>query len=172
MLRRPFRRWLARLPYFDVGDGRGDVFFRRYDVLKTRLGSVYLHEFFRSDKDRCTHDHAWSFLTIILRGGYWEEVVTRTAVMAIPGRPYAQAEQVVGKGRYWRRPGYIGLYRAEHAHRIELDPDPARPKPWSLVLVGPKRRAWGFWGPHGWVPWVKGQGNPICETPAGQGAGS
>lgn len=143
-----FRRLLARLSRFDVGDGRGNVFFSRYDLIKTRWGSVYLHEFFRSDSDRCLHDHPWPFLTIILRGGYYEEI-----------RPDQDAYR--GTLKLWRPPGYIGRYPAEHAHRIEISP--SRPRPWSLVFVGPKVRPWGFWTVTGWVAWVRGQGNPICE---------
>jgi hypothetical protein len=144
-----FRRFLGRLERFDIGDGRGDVFFTRYDLLKTRWGSIYLHEFHRGDADRCLHDHPWPFTTIVLRGGYWEEV-------RIKGPWEVETE------RLWRPPGYVGRYPATHAHRIDIDP--TRPRPWSLVFVGRKVRPWGFWTVAGWMEWVKGQGNPICET--------
>lgn len=137
-----FRWFLRRLSHFDVGDGRGDVFFRRHDLIKSRWlpFSVYLHEFFRSDRDRCLHDHPWSFVSIILRGGYWEEM---------------------HDGRHWRRPGSLLVRRAEVAHRIEINPGT---RPWSLVFVGRRFRPWGFWGPRGWVAWKAGEPNPICET--------
>lgn len=70
-------RWLAALvPHSDVGDGAGDVFFRRWTLFKSRrLGvAIYLHQFFRSDRDRCEHDHPWPFTTLILRGGYHEQI--------------------------------------------------------------------------------------------------
>lgn len=166
MIARLFRWWLSKLKRFEIGSGSGhqdDVFFVRYDLIKTRWGSVYLHEFLRSDADRCLHDHPWPFMTIILRGGYWEELPA-----AIHRDPKTgEARPLVFYGplmtREWRRPGYIGRYPAEHAHRIELDP--ARPKPWSLVIVGRKRRAWGFWNLAGkWRPWKADESNPICET--------
>lgn len=52
---RIFRRWLSRRSKLEIGEP-GDLFFTRYDVLKTRWGAVYLHEFFRSDNDLCLHD--------------------------------------------------------------------------------------------------------------------
>jgi hypothetical protein len=159
-----FRWFLSRLPRFDVGDGRGDTFFSRYDLLKTRWFAVYLHEFYRSDNDRCLHDHPWPFLTIILRGGYWEQLPERWS--DYDPQPLDDGLGTLGfqpKGivREWRRPGYVGRYPAEHTHRIELDP--AKPKPWSLVIVGRRSRSWGFWGPDGWIKWEKGKPNPICE---------
>jgi hypothetical protein len=161
-----FRWLLLRLPRFDVGDGQGDIFFSRYDLLKTRWFAVYLHEFYRSDNDRCLHDHTWPFTTIILRGGYWEVVPIDEGC----GRRDAWQDFGIGgwedwrlapTERLWRPLGYVGRYSARHAHRIEVDPE--KPKPWSLVIVGRKSRAWGFWGPGGWIKWEKGHPNPICE---------
>jgi hypothetical protein len=131
-----------KIPYFDVGDGNGDVFFRRWKILKTAWFSVYLHQFFRSDRYRCLHNHPWWFWVLILRGGYWEHLPT---------------------GRVWRHPGYFARYPADHFHRIEIDP--AQPKPWSLVLVGPKFQEWGFRASDGsFVAWDPKLPNPVCET--------
>lgn len=137
-----------RLPRQEVGDGKGSVFFIRYTLLKTRWGGLYLHRFYRSDGSRCLHDHPWPFVTLILRGGYFEE-------LANPSVP-------VGGMPVWRPPGYCAAYPAQHKHRITLAPD--GPKPWSLVLVGRKERAWGFQTATGWVPWKKGDPDPICEV--------
>lgn len=153
-----FRAWLTTLPMQDVGDTFETVpIFMRYTLTKfdakagvrgflsrlakrRKIHALYLHEFFRSDKSRCPHDHPWSFITVVLRGGYWEHTST---------------------GRHWRRPGSI-LYRpATFAHSIEVDPTTV--KPWSLVLVWEKSRDWGFYTPDGWRKWVSGY-SPICET--------
>ena len=181
-LRSGFRNLLARCKPFHVGDGRGDTFFIRYDLFKTRWGSLYLHEFKRSDHDRCLHDHPWPFTTLILRGGYWDVLPVenkgrklvwfgigwfwrswcRRDPMRDVGYGGFDNWQLAKQERLWRNPGYLGRYSAEHAHRIEVDP--TKPLPWSLVWVGKKSRPWGFWGPAGWVPWRKGQPNPICEA--------
>jgi hypothetical protein len=140
MMNRLTQWFLSKLSRSENGNGAGDVFFYRYVLLKTRWFAVYLHEFLRSDGDRCLHDHPWSFVSIILSGGYWEEMPD---------------------GRHWRPVGSILLRRAKTAHRIELWPGT---RPWSLVIVGPKVRPWGFHTVAGWKPWQKGEPNPICET--------
>lgn len=134
------RRLIDRLPCQDVGDGKGSIFFLRYTLLKTRWFAVYLHEFYRGDLDRCLHDHPWDFVSVILRGGYWEHVTFGAAMLE-----GATFDASVGPTsvRFWRKPGSILRRPAEFAHRIELDPD--RPHPWSLVFVGRKRRKWGFY---------------------------
>jgi Holliday junction resolvase RusA-like endonuclease len=147
------RAWLDTLPRQDQGDGRGGVFFWRYDVWKARkedierkkaagqriiFGGLYIHEFERPDNDRCMHDHPWWFITLVFRGGYWEETST---------------------GRHWRRPGSLLFRKATFAHRIDLEPGR---KAMSLVLVGEKSRGWGFYTPEGWKPWTPGF-SPICE---------
>lgn len=45
---------------------------RWFLIPKNRFLKIYLHKFMRSDEDRALHDHPWSFLSIILRGGYFE----------------------------------------------------------------------------------------------------
>lgn len=104
----------------------------RYHVIATRAFGVYLHHLHTSDEDRALHDHPWSFVSILLTGGYFEWTDT----------------QVDGLRRHWRRPLSI-LYRpAEHAHRLEL----VRPV-WTLVIRFRVRRHWGFFTRDGWLPW-------------------
>lgn len=100
----------------------------RYFLLHTKPISVFLHHLMQSDEDRALHDHPWSFITILLSGGYWEHTQTE---------------------RLWRRRFSI-LYRpAEWQHRLEL------PKPvWTLVIKFRSRREWGFIMPQtGWQKW-------------------
>lgn len=132
-----FDRILSRVPYFDITGNDATVYIRRYKLLQCRLGNVYLHDIRRSDGDRCLHDHPWSFVSIILAGGYFEHMTT---------------------GRHWRRPGQLLVRPAATAHRIEID----RPA-WSLVFTGPRVRAWGFWTVIGWRAFRPGQDSPICE---------
>lgn len=136
------RRLLNRIDRFDITNAAGDVFMRRYKLLRARWGNVYLHEILRSDEDLCLHDHPWSFVTVILAGGY--------------------REVLWGGRRLWRRPGWTAFRPAYgFAHRIEVD----RPS-WSLVFVGRRQRTWGFFGPGGWRAFVPGQPRPVCEDDA------
>jgi hypothetical protein len=132
--------WVRGFPWSNVGDDRnGGPIFTRYKLLKCRWFGVYVHEFFRDDRERCLHDHPWWFVSIVLRGGYWEETAS---------------------GYRWKRPGSVLVRRAKFAHRIDVDP--ARPLPWSLVIVGPKHRDWGFYTRTGWVKWRPGL-SQYCE---------
>lgn len=99
----------------------------RYFLLHTKPISVFLHHLMQSDEDRALHDHPWSFITILLSGGYWE---------------YTQSE------RLWRKRWSILFRPAEWQHRLEL------PKPtWTLVIKFRSRREWGFIMKDGWVKW-------------------
>ena len=131
-------RLLSRFHYFDITDNKGSVYIRRYKLARTRFFNIYLHHIRRSDADRCLHDHPWNFVTFILTGGYRE---------------------ILPNGVRWRAPGEFFYRSANFSHRVEVD----RPA-WSLVFVGPRIRAWGFWTVFGWRRFVFGQNSPICET--------
>jgi hypothetical protein len=131
------RRILNRFKRLDIANNAGDVFMRRYYLLKWGWFNVYLHEILRSDEDLCLHDHPWRFATLILAGGYDE---------VLPG------------GVRHRPPGTFLFRPAKFRHRIEC----TRPA-WSLVFVGRKCRAWGFFTRLGWRQWFPGQARPICE---------
>lgn len=153
MLAHNFRKWLDRRNRVSIG-GEEDPFFVRYRLVKTRWFSLYLHEFHRSDKTTCLHDHPWPFVAVVLRGGYWEEMPTRHG--------WSEHEIVVAETRlHWRRPGAILWRSAATAHRVSIDEGT---RPWSLVLVGRKSRPWGFWTRAGWIPWTDRATDPICET--------
>lgn len=99
----------------------------RYFLLRTRWFSVYLHHFLRSDYDRCFHDHPWSFVTVLLSGGYYEHTPA---------------------GTFWRRRFSILRRPAVWQHWVEI----CRPV-WTLIIVSRKCREWGFITERGWVDW-------------------
>jgi len=118
----------------------------RWKIIACGVAGIYIHKFTRSDYDRALHDHPWAFLTFILGPGYFEEHDQT------PDRR---------KVTEWHGPGSL-LYRpALWRHRVIL----IEGKPtWSLVFVGYRQRAWGFWLEDGWCWWKKH--NPwknICE---------
>ena len=76
---------------------------RYYLFLKDRKWfpfNMFLHNFHKGDPDDL-HDHPWPYLTIILRGGYWEHTPT---------------------GRHWRPTGTFRFAGSNSLHRIELEP--------------------------------------------------
>lgn len=104
----------------------------RYYYLNFRpFARITIHNILRSDIDGL-HDHPWPFQTYILAGGYWENT---------PG------------GRFWRGPGYNGISLATDFHRLEIDSDKAGEETWSLFLMGPKEKEWGFLDDGKWVQW-------------------
>lgn len=97
------------------------------------------------------HDHPWSFVSIVLTGGYTEQTVH--VDRAVPRARAAEAHPDLfeqGVVRDW-------LARTIHrmpltvAHRITS----AAPGTWTIVLRGPTRRVWGFYLPTGRVPWTE-----------------
>ena len=100
-----------------------------------RFFSVKVHNILLSDYD-CQHDHPWSFVTLLLKGGYVEYTPTGSKVYG---------------------PGSM-LYRsAKYVHRLEIH-QPV----WSLVITFKKVREWGFITPGGWVKWFRYLPNEGC----------
>lgn len=163
---------------FHVKDGEGKTTYLSRYTLPLPFGyALMLHKFHRGDVGRDPHDHPFSFASLILSGGYYEE------------HPADRFR--------WYRPGRFLFRRATFRHRVELrkvyagtevtwkDYVPgtnfsewqcsrcrakwtspykipcdncAVPIPcWTLVLRGPRRREWGFWPWWGrtFVHWKK-----------------
>lgn len=113
---------------------RGDAlspYLTRYTLLDIpdRL-QICIHVFHRSDADDM-HDHPWPFLSLILWRGYNEETPS-------------------GKRRKW--PGMLLIRNAEHRHRVELINGK---RAISLVIMGKRKRDWGFFTKSGWIQWQK-----------------
>lgn len=112
----------------------------------TKIGSLRLHHFLRSDMERDAHDHPWWFVTLILKGGYTDYRLCDDC-LGISGEgsgPFGYCETCYGIGhlRDRLRPGSIRFRSATHRHWVHTE------NSWSLVLTGPVSRQWGFWD-HG-----------------------
>lgn len=127
------RFWVS--PYRDTaaGNGCGPVRFlkrpvvwllQRFDV------AARVHHILRSDDDRAFHDHPWSYLTVILRGGYFE-------VTPI----YDRSGLYMGAKHEWIGAGSIRFRRAKTWHRLEI---PEGSSAWTLFVTFKKQQAWGF----------------------------
>lgn len=129
------KSWLTFTPHFIVGGEDDPYLLRWYAVPRNNRLNVYLHKFMRDDDDRALHDHPWWFVSVMLRGGYYEHTT--------------------GGGLIRRDVPSIAFRRATHAHRVELlrySSGKLRPA-WTLVITGKRSRVWGFWCPKGFVPW-------------------
>lgn len=133
----------------------------RWILFRCTWFGVYMHRFNRSDYTRALHDHPWPFVTLVLKGGYYE----------------VHDQTIDGKiAVCWRAPGAVLVRPAEWRHRVELyktyRPTEIKPRDyfvkertsWSLVIVGRRQRAWGFFLPTGWCWWKKhNETLNICE---------
>jgi hypothetical protein len=112
-----------------VTDGTGPVggfrpiarLLQRFDI------AVRIHHILRSDRGRDPHDHPWPFITVILRGGYFETLYDDEG--------FAQCTK-------WHGAGSILFRRAEQLHRLMLAPGETA---WTLFITGRKTPgSWGF----------------------------
>jgi hypothetical protein len=130
---------------------------------------VMLHHFLPNADDRDVHDHPRPFWTLVLRGWYDDmcacpgcdgsgRVLARFADLrwfascwgAVP--VYEVCSRCRGEGvliRERMRPGMLRLRPANHAHRTKVGPSGC----WTLVVMGPLRRRWGFWRDGLWWFW-------------------
>lgn len=110
-----------------------------YIVFRSPRGSLFIHKLCRSDYERALHDHPWPFVSLVLKGGYCEVL----------------EDDSLNTRKRWSVAYRPALFR----HRV------IAPKPcWTLVLVGPRQRKWGFWVDGAFCWWRRH--NPelnICE---------
>lgn len=118
--------------------------------------SIKYHKILVSD-DICNHDHPWPFLTIILKGGYYEWTPRD---QKDSGKFICHGFGVNGSDEkcHFHKPGSIMYRPANWIHRLELKTDvnnvniiPAH----TLVFTGKVVRDWGFITKEGWIFWKK-----------------
>jgi len=106
---------------------------RYYLFLKERKRfpfNVFLHKFHKGDPGD-VHDHPWPYFTLILKGGYYEWVLSGNCEV-----------------RKWRSPGHFRFCSATSYHRIELKEGVT---PWTLFIPGAQTREWGFLVNDKWI---------------------
>lgn len=119
--------------------------------------AVYIHHFIDDDWSKDFHDHPKRFISIGLKGGYVEEIPFHFVT------EYEEGD-IVSRKAYIAP--WIRSFPATHRHRIVLgsngyttwrqDEGVARAEKqdcWTLVIVGPKTREWGFWLNGKWMDW-------------------
>ena len=77
--------------------------------------NIIIHEMLDNDHGQGVHNHLCPFMTIILKGGYWE---------------------TTNIGQFWRGHGYIGLRKASDTHSLTI---PTGKIAWTLIFVGPNK---------------------------------
>lgn len=133
MLKR-FMTWLGRYRVIMDRTNSEPYLERYYLFLKDRTNfpfNIFIHKFCKSDPDDL-HDHPWAYMTLILKGGYWEHTP---------------------QGKFWRGPGSLRFRKAEDLHWLELakDKDGKNIPCWSLFYMAKKRKDWGFKVDGKWI---------------------
>ena len=150
MFSRKVADFLAKiLPHRDIVKPEG-LYLRRFYLTPRRWPiRIFLHYIGLSDVDTDLHDHPWSFVTVILSGGYNEELPCKFTI--------DWREVLGGNVTRWstyfkrRRAGSIIMHHATDSHKVHL----VNGKPsWSLVFSKRAVRNWGFkTGMEGWTDW-------------------
>jgi hypothetical protein len=109
-------------------------YMRRW-IARTRFGTLRLHNILKSDEGRDFHDHPFSFVSLILKGGYIEH---RPGCECRAGEFY-EGQPVTSRACASYTAPALVCRRAEDMHRLELIGSA-----WTLVVSGPYRREWGF----------------------------
>lgn len=114
----------------------GEPYLERYYMGTVQGRQIWLHRFVRDDAERHVHDHPWTALSIILTGGYTEQV----ASLVTSGR--APARSTLLTRQHDRLAPTINLIGASRMHRIMS----VKPDTWTLMIVGPRHgKGWFFY---------------------------
>jgi hypothetical protein len=123
----------------------------RWTLLERKQGrfgfKVMVHHFLPGLTDPDVHDHPRPFATLVLWGSYRDRV--RCATCKDDG-PAAKLWCPCGGTRMvWGDTMKAGTFRrrsANYAHSTVAGPKGA----WTLCIMGPLRRPWGFWRDGQW----------------------
>lgn len=131
------RRWT-------LGASHLGGYMRRW-IFRHPWGTFRVHNILTSDEGRDFHDHPFSFVSIILRGGYIEHV---PGCVCSPTLVHAWGPSALPPQSPCRfyGPGSIVRRKATALHRLEL----AGPA-WTFVISSRYFRMWGFQTDVGWV---------------------
>lgn len=104
----------------------GELHFQRYRLLECKLGAIYIHYIAKSDEDSHQHSHPFNFYSLILKGGYDEDLTY-----------FRSLEQESFSKRFLS----IGYRFFNDYHKIKL----IAPT-WTLVFASPRNEdyVWGY----------------------------
>ena len=104
----------------EIKSKAGDIHFKRWQILKTRWGSIWLHAIYKADQDKYLHNHPWDFTSVVLKGSYYEQT------------------SLGNKKQY---PGKINVRDGSEYHKIlELESEVV----YTLFFVSEPKRQWGY----------------------------
>ena len=111
----------------EIRDTKGQLRFTRRHIFSTPWFHCYIHRILHQDDDFHLHNHPWTFLGIILWGGY--------------------EERTPKGGSRNRRIGSIGYGGLGYYHKVAKIFGPTT----SLFFTGVKRYDWGYMTSEGFI---------------------
>ena len=111
----------------EIRSKEGKLHFRRWEILKTRWFSIYIHGIYAADQDKHLHNHPWDYKSIVLKGSYIEEtnngvnLLKFGTVTSRNGKDYHKIKTLLTKSVY------------------------------TLFIVSPAKRVWGYQVDGSWM---------------------
>ncbi|MGH2939477.1 MAG: hypothetical protein ACRDPE_15320 [Solirubrobacterales bacterium] len=173
------RRWTLFCP--QPGTREEAVLLRVPDRFDYKL---LVHHFLPNTEDVDPHDHPRPLWTLILKGGYLDLIPCRLCGGTGKHRGsdgFDHCSNCLGRGLLVGDEMTRGVFRyrpAEHRHVTKVSSAGA----WTLCLMGPKKREWGFWRDGKLWNWMRYEqkfglgfrcegGNRVVEVHAPDGRG-
>ena len=130
-------RYAERTPYTHL-----DGYMLRFWVVQPSrwtfgLG-LRLHIILRSDNDRDMHTHPWWFVSLILRGTYWEVLPGELGQPGVHQGGYVNLNEPFRIEQ--RKPGHLCFHTRRTRHKLML----FRGSVTTLVLTGRDHGSWGY----------------------------
>lgn len=88
--------------------------------------SIRIHHFLRSDDKRHLHDHAWWFITLVIKGSYTDVSAGNDANTVV---------------RDTLNPFTLRYRKAQHRHYVDVPVGGCL----TILITGKPLRKWGFW---------------------------
>ena len=110
----------------EIKSKEGIIHFKRWRVLSTKWFSIYIHGIYKGDGDEYLHNRPWKIWTMILWGGYVEQIHNDSC----------------SNSRRLRTPGHMAYVNRSGFHKIEKI---LKPKTFTLAIVGARtNKEWGY----------------------------
>lgn len=110
---------------------------------------LMVHHFLPHADERDVHDHPRGFTSLVLRGSY-DDMAPCARCEHSDGPEGCSECGGTGVALNERmKPGMLRYRPPEHRHRTKVGPHGC----WTIVLMGPLKREWGFWHKGKWFLW-------------------
>ncbi len=137
-------------------DSDEEAYLVRYNLFECSLFSFKIHKILKSD-ELCLHDHPWKFISLILKGGYWEH----TPPVNQHKEDITSTYNGTDYEKKWCGPLSLLVRPAHWIHRLEI---PKGKYALTFVITFKKSKSWGFFTPNfGFIDFRNYNKNDHCS---------